>query len=36
MKTNNLAVGLLVGLSIGGIVGVLFAPKNGLKLEKNI
>lgn len=34
MKTNKLAIGLLVGLSIGGIVGVLFAPRKGLKLEK--
>lgn len=36
MKTNKLAVGLLVGLSIGGIVGVLFAPKKGSKLRKKM
>lgn len=36
MRNNKLVVGLLVGLSIGGIFGVLFAPKKGSKLKKNV
>lgn len=36
MSTKNLFKGLLLGLALGGVVGVLLAPKSGKEVRKDL
>ncbi len=36
MKKRHIATGLLAGLAVGGVLGVLFAPKSGKQIRQDI
>ena len=33
---SAIAVGLVIGMAVGGIVGLLFAPKSGVQLREDL